>query len=440
VRLVARGGEVAVGVIEEEIGDLRSETDADADADASAKAQSLLRSPQSAPAGLSSPKEMRAELDKLQTRIARMFEQHDLASLREQVRAMLDRIGDPDFWRDAQSAAAQIELMNALSQRVDQAENVQRLWEHCDGLVRGMATAAQARRGIINKGTLVEANQIFRELARELPLVETMLHLRDEQDQASAFVVVRSAGMDSAASASATAMSVTMAMAVDWMHDLAKMYAAWAQSRGFGVAVLNEGAHEMTLNIAGYGVYALLKGEAGLHRLVRTASAPRGRDKGPERVSVFARVDVLSDLPASAPHDFKVESKPIRGTGVLVDKLTRLCTLSFGANKDRPAVQWRNALPADELDAQARRYAAALVRLAQAQSAKASANAGEPVPNGAGAGEDGLVEIADQVRVFAMHKQQSVRDLRTKRTSTQPKKVLAGALDEFLLAYLEMMG
>ena len=52
--------------------------------------------------------------------------------------------------------------------------------------------------------------------------------------------------------------------------------------------------------------------------------------------------------------------------------------------------------------------------------------------------DDGLVAIADQVRVYTLYKQQSVRDLRTKRSSTQPKKVLGGALDEFLLAYLEM--
>jgi ATP-dependent Clp protease ATP-binding subunit ClpC len=406
VRLVARGGDVAVGLIqEEEIRDGRLEIEA--------------RNLQSPISNLQSPKsvkEMRAELDALKPRIERMFEQHDIAALRERVSAMMDRIGDPDFWREPQEAAAQIETMNTLSQRVDQAENVSRLWGKCDAAVKHIAHTA--RRNVINKGALVEANQAFKELARELPLVETMLHLRDEQDQASAFVTVRAVDSDSSP------------LAAEWMRDVAKMYMNWAHGRGFGVTVLNEGAGEVVLNIGGFGAFALLKGEAGLHRLVRQAASKRDGD----RISVFARVEVLPDLltQAQAMRDVRLESKPIRESGELVDKLTRQIVWVMG-REARPII-WRNALAADEVEQQARRFVAAL--LAAAQTPSATNTTGES--NAGDTGDDGLVAIADQVRVYTLYKQQSVRDLRTKRSSTQPKKVLAGALDEFLLAYLEM--
>lgn len=347
----------------------------------------------------------------MKPRIERMFEQHDITALRERVSAMMDRIGDPDFWRDPQAAAAQIETMNTLSQRVDQAENVSRLWGKCDGAVKHITNTT--RRNVINKGALVEANQAYKELARELPLVETMLHLRDEQDQASAFVLVKAVDVDSSP------------LSADWMRDLTKMYMSWAQTRGFSVAVLNEGASEVALSIGGFGAYALLKGEAGLHRLVRQALSKKDGD----RISVFARVEVMPDLPSQQVRELRLDSKPIRESGEMVDKLTRQCV--FATSRDARPIVWRNALAADELDQQARRFVAAVLAAAQTPSSQTTRTENA-------VDDDGLVAIADQVRVYTLYKQQSVRDLRTKRSSTQPKKVLGGALDEFLLAYLEM--
>ena len=121
--------------------------------------------------------------------------------------------------------------------------------------------------------------------------------------------------------------------------------------------------------------------------LVRQAASKKDGD----RVSVFARVEVPPDLPTQAARDFKMDSKPIREGGEL--------------------------------------FVATLLAAAQMPSALAAR---------AESNDDGLVAIADQVRVYTLYEQQSVRDLRTKRSSTQPKKVLGGALDEFLLAYLEM--
>ncbi len=49
------------------------------------------------------------------------------------------------------------------------------------------------------------------------------------------------------------------------------------------------------------------------------------------------------------------------------------------------------------------------------------------------ADDDRPLKLADQVRACTLFKQSSVKDARTGPTSTQPKKVLAGALDEFLI-------
>jgi peptide chain release factor 2 len=276
-------------------------------------------------------------------------------------------------------------------------------------------------RGKHPHGALVEANRACRELERELPLTETLLCLRSEQDQASAFVTVRAVGDG---------------LAHEWVMDLANMYAAWGKARGFVVTQLDEtpapkGLQQVLLNIAGYGVYALLKGEAGAHKLTRATPGRGGRGKESERASeraaVWATVDVLPDMPLPAQQirellrTLSIESKAVREPGTLSERITRIATLTQGSR----ALQWRNRLSSEELEEQAARYFHALRAMpGTVQTAAAPA--------------DAEVLVASQVRAYSIYKQQSVRDARTNLTSSQPRKVLAGALDEFLLAYLEM--
>lgn len=400
VRLIARGGEIAVWVVDEgeETGESRSEI------------RDSISNLQSLPA-----KELRARLDALGGRIERMLEQHHIAELKARVSAMIERIGQPDFWQHPQEATAQIEAMNLLSQRVDQAENVRRLFEQCDSALK----RAAAVRGKAAVSDLAEANRLYAELARELPLAETMLCLRSEEDQAGAFVTVRAI----------VAANEDAALPAEWARDLALMYAEWAKSRDFPVALVNEvtagdGVLEATINIAGFGAYALLKGETGSHRLVRQSPKRDG-----ERISVWARVEVLPDTPpvGNAAGDLRIEHRPLRESGVLTNKLLRQTTITLGKSGEaggRRTLIWRHALPADEIEGHARRYAPRWLLAQQQLAYPAQVDGDEPL------------KLADQVRTYTLFKQSSVKDMRTGVTSTQPKKVLAGALDEFLIAYL----
>ncbi|MCS6847301.1 MAG: AAA family ATPase [Anaerolineae bacterium] len=399
VRLIARGGEIAVWVVDEggENGDSRLEM---------RDAISF----QSLPA-----KELRARLDALGERVERMMEQHHIAELKARVSAMIERIGQPDFWQHPQEATAQIEAMNLLSQRVDQAENVRRLFEQCDGALKRVAAA----RGKAAAGDLAEANRLYAELARELPLAETMLCLRSDEDQAGAFVTVRAI----------VAANEDAALPAEWARDLALMYAEWAKARGFPVALVNEatagdGVLEATINITGFGAYALLKGETGSHRLVRQSPKRDG-----ERVSVWARVEVFPDAPVAgnAANEVRIEHRPLREPGVLTNKLLRQTTITLGKLGEaggRRTLVWRHALPADEIEGHARRYVPRWLNAQQQLARVTQAEGDEPL------------KLADQVRTYTLFKQASVKDARTGLTSTQPKKVLAGALDEFLIAYL----
>ncbi len=417
VRLFARNGEIVVGLLDE-----RPDEAGEADLPATLPA---------GPVALASAKELKARLDVLSARLDRLIEQHGIAELKERVARMMDRIGEPEFWQDADAAAAQIEEMNAASQRVDQVEHARQLRDQCaEALTRVEVIPAGARRRAAERAeALTEADQCCRDLARELPLAELVFCLREPEDRGAAFVVVQ-AVVDEAGQFSAPAC--------EWARDLARMYMAWAESRGFEVTVLHEhtvdggeggaravGIREALLYIDGFGAYALLKGETGSHRL--TMAAP-GKRTG-ARLTVWARVEVL---PAGVTairnpaREVKVETRPMREPASLVERLTRSATVTPLKQLTGRVIVWRNNLAPEAIEPLAARYVVALAARGPAQMASA-----EP-PDA-----DGLMPLRDQVRTYSVFKQHLVKDLRTHFSSTQPGKVLAGALDDFLLAYLE---
>ena len=396
VRLVARDGEVLVSMLKDEA------EPADAEAPSSSRAAPNLAA-----------RELRSRLASLNERIDSMKAQHHIDELKMRVASVMGRIGQPEFWQSAQEAAAQIEAMNQMSQRVDQAESVQRLSEQCVEALERVASS----RGRAGAQALAEANMHYRALERELPLAETVLCLRSEEDQAGAFVTVRAV----------VAANEDPALAAAWARDLMLMYAGWGKARGFEVSLLNEatsgdGVLEATVCIEGFGAHALLRGEAGIHKLVR--SAPQ---RSTERVIVRASVVVTPDLPGDEAvlREVTLSHKSLREGGALIDKLTRQTTITLGKTGERTGrvLVLRHGQLVETIEPVARRFVAQWLRAQEAGEAAQK--------------HDG-VALDEPVRTYTLFKQQSVKDARSGQVNHQPKKVLAGALDDFLIAYLTM--
>ncbi len=396
VRLVARDGEVLVSMLKDEA------EPADAEAPSSSRAAPNLAA-----------RELRSRLASLNERIDSMKAQHHIDELKMRVASVMARIGQPEFWQSAQEAAAQIEAMNQMSQRVDQAESVQRLSEQCVEALERVASS----RGRAGAQALAEANMHYRALERELPLAETVLCLRSEEDQAGAFVTVRAV----------VAANEDPALAAAWARDLMLMYAGWGKARGFEVSLLNEatsgdGVLEATVCIEGFGAHALLRGEAGIHKLVR--SAPQ---RSTERVIVRASVVVTPDLPGDEAvlREVTLSHKSLREGGALIDKLTRQTTITLGKTGERTGrvLVLRHGQLVETIEPVARRFVAQWLRAQEAGEAAQK--------------HDG-VALDEPVRTYTLFKQQSVKDARSGQVNHQPKKVLAGALDDFLIAYLTM--
>ncbi len=84
----------------------------------------------------------------------------------------------------------------------------------------------------------------------------------------------------------------------DWVQMLYRMYMKWASSNGFTVKELDylegdeAGIKSVTFEVSGENAYGYLKGEMGVHRLVRISPF----DSGGRRHTSFASVEVLPEI------------------------------------------------------------------------------------------------------------------------------------------------
>ena len=110
--------------------------------------------------------------------------------------------------------------------------------------------------------------------------------------------------------------------AQDWVEMLYRMYTRWANANGYKVEELDylpgdeAGIKSVTFLVSGNYAYGYLKGEQGVHRLVRISPF----DAGGRRHTSFASVEVLPEISEDIeidinPDDLKIDTYRASGAG-----------------------------------------------------------------------------------------------------------------------------
>lgn len=220
----------------------------------------------------------------------------------------------------------------------------------------------------------------------------------------------------------------------DWAEMLLRMYARWAERRGFKVETVEYQAGEQagiksaTLLLKGENAYGYAKTESGVHRLVRISPY----DSAARRHTSFSSVwvyPVIDDNIAIEinPADLKIDTYRASGAGGqhvnTTDSAVRITHVPSGivvaSQNDRS--QHKNRDTAMNM-LRARLYEEELRKREEAASAEHASKSD--------------IGWGHQIRSYVLQPYQMVKDLRTGVTSTSPDDVLDGALDPFISAAL----
>ena len=220
----------------------------------------------------------------------------------------------------------------------------------------------------------------------------------------------------------------------DWAEMLLRMYIQWAQKNGYETEVLDRqdneeaGISSASIAVRGPMAYGYLKGETGMHRLVRIS--PFNAEG--KRQTSFAAVDVSPEVGESAEieiHDDDIREDVFRASGAggqHVNKTSSAIRLTHLPTNI--VVQCQNERSQHKNRATAIKMLRA--RLARIQEEKREAELAAKYQSQAKTG------FGSQIRNYFLHPDQRVKDSRTGYLVGNFQSVLDGNLQGFLDAFL----
>lgn len=225
----------------------------------------------------------------------------DVSDLKEQSNRILKESESADFWDNPEKAQNLMKEKKGIDSKVDRYES----------LCRKISEIAELKTLIEEEDDKDEAKALIEEfetLKRNIDEFNLETLFTEKYDSNSAILSVHAGtgGVD----------------AMDWAEMLFRMYSRWAEKRGYKVTIADyqddteAGIKSATIMVDGENAYGYLRGENGVHRLVRISPF----NAAGKRQTSFAAIEVMPEIEDDQdieidPDDLKIDTYRSSGAG-----------------------------------------------------------------------------------------------------------------------------
>ena len=336
----------------------------------------------------------------------------DLPLIRAKIEELRFATEQPGFWNgnDAQNVSKEL---SRLQGQVDMLVDTQKEIEDLSAISDLLSEEADEE---LNEEFYLRADKLRRSIEDN----SILILLDGEYDAGNAIMTVHAGagGLDSQ----------------DWAEMLYRMYVRWAEDHNYSIQLIDElpdqeaGIKSVTFSINGDYAYGYLKGEQGVHRLVRISPF----DSQKRRHTSFASVEVMPVLPDSVeieirPEDLKMDTFRSSGAGGqyvnMTDSAVRITHIPTGIIVSCQTERSQHMNRATAMQVLRSKLFEKILRERQDQLDNIQ-------------GEKRTVAWGSQIRSYTLQPFQLIKDHRSGCEIGNVQSVLDGDIDELIMSFL----